>query len=213
MEFEHVLRSRRSTRAFREDLVPPEAVREILEAARWAPSWGNSQAWNVTVVSGPTLRGLEASVSAQVATGDPSRTDIPMPHEWPAYLKKRMNIRRPTSESTPQPAATGSSVWEAWGAPTLLLFAVDERLPSEYACFDAGLLVQSVCLAAHDKGLGTCIEAMMVRYPHVLHELLPAAAHLRFVVGVALGYPDELSPANSISRERIEVDEFATWAD
>jgi nitroreductase len=123
-----------------------------------------------------------------------------------------MTIPRRASEGSPQQTATGPRAWEAWGAPTLLLFSIDERLQPEYACFDAGLLVQSVCLAAHDKGLGTCIEAWMVGDADLLHELLPDAAHLRFVVGVALGHPDSLSPANSSPRERIELDEFVTWA-
>jgi nitroreductase len=213
VEFDHVVRSRRSTRAFRADPVPYELVRQILDAARWAPSWGNSQAWNVTVVSGQILRRLKESLAAQVGTGAASHSDVPMPIEWPAEIKKRMTIPRPASAEPSQPAKSSPSVWEAWGAPTLLLFSVDEHLQPEYACFDAGILVQSVCLAAQDKGLGTCIEAMMVRYRDVLHELLPDAADLRFVVGVALGYPDELSPANSFVRERIEVDEFVTWAD
>jgi nitroreductase len=213
VEFEQVLQGRRSTRAFRDDPVPATVVREILSDARWAPSWANSQAWHVAVVSGEILRALKAAVSARAEVGAPSNSDIPMPGEWPAEIKQRMSVRRSGSESVSRSATTGPSVWEAWGAPTLLLFAIDERLAAEYACFDTGLLVQSVCLAAHDRGLGTCIEAMMVRYPEPLHELLPETAHLRFVVAVALGHPDEQSPANSFGRERIEVDEFTTWAD
>jgi nitroreductase len=213
VEFEHVVRGRRSTRAFLSDPVPRVLVREVLDAARWAPSWGNSQAWNVTVLSGEALRALTAAISAKMGTGAPSDTDIPFPGEWPEEIKRRMNIRRPAPEGAPAPASAGPSVWEAWGAPTLLLFSVDERLAAEYACFDAGLLVQSVCLAAYDKGLGTCIEAMMVRYAGALHDLLPGTAHLRFVVGVALGYLDETSPVNSFPCERIALDEFVTWED
>jgi len=213
MEFEQVLRSRRSTRAFRSDPVAREVVRDILDAARWSPSWGNSQAWNVTVVTGETLRTLKAALAARMGEGGASSTDIPMPTEWPEDIRSRMNVRRPAPEGAPLPPTPSPNVWESWCAPALLLFAVDERLAPEYACFDSGLLVQSVCLAAADRGLSTCIEAMMVRYPDVLHELLPEAAHLRFVVGVALGHPDEASPTNVFSRERIGLDEFVTWAD
>jgi nitroreductase len=212
VEFEQVLRSRRSTRAFRDDPIPVETVREILEAARWAPSWGNSQAWNVTVASGETLRKIKESLGAQMGTAAAARSDFAMQVQWPEELKKRMTIPRRAPEGSPQPAIAGPRPWEAWGAPTLLLFSVDERLQPEYACFDTGLLVQSVCLAAHDKGLGTCIEAWMVGNADMLHELLPDAAHLRFVVGVALGHPDEVSPANSSVRERVDIDEFVTWA-
>jgi nitroreductase len=211
MEFKKVLRDRQSMRAFHGGPVPDGVVREILDAARWTPSWANSQAWHVAVVSGDTLRELKAAMSAKASAGAPSSSDIPMPVEWPEEVRKRMSVRRPAVGGQPQPAA-GTSGWEAWGAPTLLLFAIDERLATEYACFDTGLLVQSVCLAAHDEGLGTCIEAMMVRYPEVLHDLLPETAHLRFVIAVALGYPDQESRASSTPRERIGLDEFVTWA-
>lgn len=66
-------------------------------------------------------------------------------------------------------------LWDAYGAPCLLLFAVHERLAMEYACFDLGLLVENFCLAAEDGGLGTCIMAMIVRYADALHDLVPQA--------------------------------------
>jgi nitroreductase len=213
VEFEHVLRGRRSIRAFRDDPVHPDVVRGILDAARWSPSWANTQPWNVVVVHGEKLRELTATLSEEVNAGLPSVTDIPFPTAWPPELKQRMRVRRAPTEGEAGPGAALPSVWHAWGAPTLLLFAIDERLAPEYACFDTGLLVQSVCLAAYDRGIGTCIEAMMVRYPDVLHAMLPNTADLRFVVGVALGYVDESSPVNDFPRERIEVDEFVRWVD
>lgn len=213
MEFDQVLRGRRSTRAFRDDPIPDEVVREVLDSARWAPSWNNAQDWNITVVSGEKLRALKDAIVVQVSTELPSRTDIPMPVDWPEEIRARMNIQRPVAAAGAQPqAATSPSVWEAWGAPTLLLFAVDDSLAPEYACLDAGLLVQSVCLAAQDKGLSSCIMAIMVRHPQVLHALLPDTEHMRFVVGVALGLADPKSPINSVDRQRVELDEFVTWA-
>src|SRR5450756_2438926 len=52
MEFESVIRGRRSIRAYTNEAVPVDLVREILDEARWAPSWRNTQAWNVWAVSG-----------------------------------------------------------------------------------------------------------------------------------------------------------------
>src|SRR5450756_2931733 len=55
MEFESVIRGRRSIRAYTNEAVPVDLVREILDEARWAPSWRNTQAWNVWAVSGLSL--------------------------------------------------------------------------------------------------------------------------------------------------------------
>ncbi len=48
-------RPRRSIRAFSAEPIPKKILKEILEQALRAPSWGNTQPWKLTVVGGPTL--------------------------------------------------------------------------------------------------------------------------------------------------------------
>ena len=72
--------------------------------------------------------------------------------------------------------------------------------------------MQSLCLAAHDRGLGTCIMAMAVRDPDTLRELLPEAGEMRFVIAVAVGYPAEQAPVNRFARSRAPLEEFVVWA-
>jgi nitroreductase len=50
------VRQRRSIRRFRDEPVPDEIVREMLEAARLAPSASNRQPWRFIVVTGPKER-------------------------------------------------------------------------------------------------------------------------------------------------------------
>src|SRR5689334_20516414 len=45
-----LLKFRRSVRGFREEPLPRTLVEQMLEAARWAPSAGNSQPWEFVVV-------------------------------------------------------------------------------------------------------------------------------------------------------------------
>jgi len=52
-DFFSVLLRRRSIRSFRREPVPPELLEEVLEAARWAPSAGNLQAWEIAVTQDP----------------------------------------------------------------------------------------------------------------------------------------------------------------
>ena len=54
--------------------------------------------------------------------------------------------------------------------------------------------------------------AMAVRDPDTLRELLPQAAEMQFVIGVALGYPDEEAAINRFERQRAQLEEFVTWA-
>ncbi len=56
MEFMEVIRKRRSIRKYKPDPVPEEEIKYILEAARLAPSWANTQCWYFVVVSDPTVK-------------------------------------------------------------------------------------------------------------------------------------------------------------
>ena len=51
-----IVRGRRSIRKFKPDPIPEEDLREILEAATWAPSAGNTQDWRFIVVRDPGLK-------------------------------------------------------------------------------------------------------------------------------------------------------------
>ncbi len=50
MEVREAIRTRRSIRKFQEKPVGEEELREVLEAARWAPSGLNNQPWRLVVV-------------------------------------------------------------------------------------------------------------------------------------------------------------------
>ncbi len=74
MNFEELVRQRRSVRRFEDRSLPPEMVDTLLEAAQWAPSGGNLQPWHFYVVE-------EASVREQmvdVAKGQTFVAEAPM---------------------------------------------------------------------------------------------------------------------------------------
>jgi nitroreductase len=215
MDFESVIRGRRSIRRFTSEPVPDELIQEILERARWSPSWANTQAWNIYVVAGHALARLKSASQAPAQREAPAGPDFRMPREWPAHLaartKQLFDLRSATgNEGAPAPAVP--SLGEFYGAPCVLFFAAERGLESDYVLFDHGLIAQSVCLAAHEKGLGTCIMAMAVRDPDLLREFLPGSTDKRFVIGVALGYPDVEAAVNRFERTRAPLEELVTWS-
>lgn len=50
------IRERRSIRVYAPDPVPEDLLRQVMEAARWAPSAANLQPWQFIVVTDPELR-------------------------------------------------------------------------------------------------------------------------------------------------------------
>jgi nitroreductase len=49
-DFLELAKKRRSIRRFKSDPIPDEYIGKIIEAARWAPSGGNSQPWEFIVI-------------------------------------------------------------------------------------------------------------------------------------------------------------------
>lgn len=211
MQVSHAIRERRSTRAFLSDQIDAETIGQIIDLAKWAPSWANAQDWNVYVVMGEPLKRIKAALERAVASGLEATPEIPFPpKEWPTYLAARMSVRRVS------PEALGKRSGELggpalFGAPCLVLLAMDSMLAPAYACFDAGLFAQTFCLAAEDRGFATCIMAMPVRFPQILHAEIPEAGDKRFVIGIAFGLSDHTAVVNRGERNRVESEELAVF--
>ena len=211
--------TRRSVRKFKPDPVPEALIREILEAARWSPSWGNTQPWEIIVVSGESLERFKKTNRQRLMDGVISEPDTAMPEVWPDSLKRRytevgkkvltaLGIARGDQEARLRYAG---DMFTLFDAPCLILFCVDRDLSREYAMLDIGAIQQTLCLLAHARGLGSCILAASVRYPSLIREILPLQETKAVIIGVALGYPDGDSPINNFSRERETPDEFTAW--
>jgi nitroreductase len=219
MEIFQTVTTRRSIRRFKPDPVPEPLLREILEAARWSPSWGNTQPWEVTVVTGEPLERFKKANRRRFLDGVIPEPDTPMPDAWPEPLKQRygdvgkqvlaaLEIPREDKEARLRYAG---DMFALFSAPSLLLFCVDRGTLREYAMLDTGAIMQTICLLAHARGLGSCILAASVRYPALIREIIPIPDTKAVIIGVALGYPDGAAPINQFTRERATPDEFTRW--
>ncbi|MBS7640507.1 MAG: nitroreductase family protein [Candidatus Bathyarchaeia archaeon] len=56
MDIIEVIKTRRSVRNFKSDPVEDEKLLVVLEAARWAPSWANTQCWEFIVVKSAEVK-------------------------------------------------------------------------------------------------------------------------------------------------------------
>lgn len=82
MEFYDVIKKRKSIRKYTDKKIPEDVLGRILEAARWAPSWGNRQCCRYVIVDDPALfpkivTGLALSWGAPmfiVACADPDNS-------------------------------------------------------------------------------------------------------------------------------------------
>ena len=72
MDFDQIITSRRSIRFFSSKPVAPDLLTEILTLANYAPSWSDSQPWQVYLAQGETLAKIKAAhqkaTAAKLAT-------------------------------------------------------------------------------------------------------------------------------------------------
>ena len=141
MEFENVIRGRRSIRAYTSQPVPEDLVREILDEARWAPSSRNTQAWSVWVVTGDALERFKAAFKAALGREEADASDLAGTDtgDWPQACSARavelMKTRAETMEAAGEasgPAASMARMADCFGAPVLLVFGFE-------ACLAAGV--------------------------------------------------------------------------
>jgi len=219
MELKEAIRNRRSIRQFLPKPVPEEMIRELIADSLWAPSWGNTQPWEIVVVTGDKLSEFRKQNQEALLAGKAAQTDVPMPKVWPeAYLNRykdlgkrvlsSIGIAREDKEARLQHFVKMFGLFEA---PAIILVTVDKALALEYAMLDAGILLQTFCLLAHDKGLGTCIMAAIVNYPEIVRELFSIPAKKTIVMGAILGWPDPQAAVNRFERQRGTLDEFVRW--
>ncbi len=219
MDVREAVRSRRSIRQFLPRPVPADIIAELIAGSLWAPSWGNTQPWEIVVASGEKLAAFKERNREALLSGRAANPDIPMPQAWPAaYLNRYKDLGRSVL------AALGidrgdqearlehfARMFALFDAPAAVLVTVDAALALEYAMLDAGIFLQTFCLLAHDRGLGTCIMAALVSYPDIVRELFELPEDKRLVMGTVLGWPDAEAPVNRFERQRGTAGELVRW--
>ena len=73
-----LITKRRSIRRYRQEEVPESTVEDILEAARWAPSWANTQCWEIVVVRDQQLKEQLQEVLSPKNPAGPAMVNAPL---------------------------------------------------------------------------------------------------------------------------------------
>ncbi len=218
MEIVEGIETRRSIRAFKSIPIPKDIIEGILQAASKSPSYTNTQPWEVAVVSGNKKEEL-SRILHEIAESDvtPNR-DLPVPKVWPPELERRarehgakrfraLGIER---ENEQQRKELRLMNFRFYGAPCVLFLFMDSTLTS-WSIFDMGLFAQSLILATHSFGLGSCLQASIADYPDAVREFLGIPRTKLLVLGISVGYPDLEAPINAYQSSRVSLDDFVLW--
>jgi len=218
MEVQRAVEMRRSIRAFQKNPVPQEILKEILNMARRAPSWGNTQPWKLTVVGGVTLQALVQDLLQKASAGEAPRSDLEIPQNWPDALarrykengKKLFEVLAIGREDQEKRKAHMMNMFRFFGASQAIYIHIDKNL-GPYSVFDAALLAQNMALLATERDLGTCFLAVSVWYPDVVRRHTGIPESDRIIIGMAIGYPDWDAPVNDFRSEREPLEAIVRW--
>lgn len=220
MELLKVIQERKSIRKFKSDPVPRVILQEILQAALRAPSAINTQPWECWVVGGETLKKLGQALYEEGANGRPSRADFKLPETWKDTYLNRMRdngkrlfgllgIDRQDKEKR---RAFALSMYKFFDAPQAIFLCLDASL-GDYSLFDCGCFVQTICLLATAKGLGTCIQHSGVHYPDIIRKYVPIPEEKKILVAIAIGHADGEAVINRFRSNREPLENVVHWED
>ena len=212
------LAARFSCRAFRPDPVPPEVIARIVDAARLAPSWSNTQPWGLVIARPETTKKLAERLVALAAGEAPAAPDVPFPPGFDGvYLARRrevgfglyaaLGIAR---EDRAGRARQHLENFRFFGAPHVAALTMPAGM-GPYGALDAGSFLQSFLLAAAAEGVATIAQAALAAYSPALHEALEIGADRSVLCGVAFGYADEDHPANRFRATRAPREEIVRF--
>ncbi len=215
------IRRRISTRAFLPTPLPRALLHEILDVARWSPSGGNLQPWKVIVTAGATAQEVK-DLGLKIMGDDPTRSqegDRPMypANLWEPYRTRRFKVGEDmyarmgiVRDNKPARYAHVANNFRAFGAPVLLFFVIDRRMGhGQWA--HLGMFMQSIALAAEERGVQSCMQEAWMRIREALHTHFKLGPQEMIYCGMALGHADTSAPVNSLRSDRAPVEEFATF--
>ncbi len=220
MDVKETVLARRSIRAFNTEPVSRKVLEEIMENALWAPSWGNTQPWRLTLIGGETLEKIKEEYVQMFGKGVPPNPDFPMPTEFNVVqttryqglgkgLFRTLGIAREDKEKR---GSYYKGMMRCLGAPHVIYLHLDCGF-NPYALMDGGIILQTIALLALEQDLGTCFLAQSVRYPGVVRKHSGIPDDQMLVMGMAIGRPIKDHPVNIFRSVRGEPEEFLRYVD
>lgn len=214
------IKTRQSIRAFKPEAVPREILQQIIDTAKFSPSYKNTQPWEVMIVSGDKKKALSKMLLELLQNGTPATPDLSEPTSWPQTQQDNI-----TQLYEKRGKATGLNLLDPeiikkskmanfrfYHAPHALYFYQDASL-SEWSLVDIGMFIQSVMLAANALGLGTVPQAFAADYSPQVKDFLSIPESKRLIVGMSLGYPDLDSPINQLRTDRVDTEDLIQWVE
>ncbi|MGV1685088.1 nitroreductase [Sphingopyxis sp. NJF-3] len=214
------LHRRRSVRAFTDEPVDPAVLEAVFAAAQRAPSGGNLQPWQATLVTGAPWQAVKDAVAARIAMGREgyqAEYDIYPRGLTDPWESRRFGVGEALYASLGIPrddkkARLGQFMqnYRGFGAP-VMLFLHCSRLMGPPQWSDMGMWLQSVMLLLVEHGLASCPQECWAMYGATVRETLGLGEEQILFTGLAIGHADTGAAVNQWPVPRVGLDEVIDW--
>lgn len=209
------LKSRRSVRGFKPDLIPEDEIKELLSLAQLTPSNCNTQPWRTLLARGESCNQLRQKMSETFLNGIPSNPDFSHITKFNGDLRTRqvacaqalyaaMGIAR---EDRPARHAASARNFAFFDAPHVMFIGMDKTFPASIAV-DIGMYAQSIMLLMTTFGIASCAQASVANYPDVIRSFFNEPDTTGILFGISFGYEDASVPANRSKTNRETLDKI-----
>jgi nitroreductase len=219
MEFEELVRQRRSIRGYKPDPVPKDVILEIVELAVAAPSSMNTQPWHFHVVTGEPLERIRRGNTELMMAGAKPTREIEAHGAYEGVHRDRqveiayqlfdaMGIR----DDKAMRKDWMMRGFRQFDAPVSIVVTFDRALDmATVGHFDLGAVTYGLCLAAWDRGLGTVINGQGIMQSGVVREHANIPEDEVIMTCVAMGYPADEFAANDVRSTRVPAQTVASF--
>ena len=218
--YDEVVLGRRSIRGYRPDPVPKAVIQEIIALAMRAPSSLNTQPWNFYVLAGEPLDRIRAGNTERNLAGIPESREFRKFEVYEGVHRERqveiakqlfavMGIAREDKAARLDWVLRG---FRQFDAPVSIVVTYDRALfGGDIAPFDCGAVTTCLVNAAWSRGLGCVINSQGIMQSPVVREHAQIPDDQVIMICVAMGWPDESFPANSVVSRRKSVADAARF--
>lgn len=218
--FDEVVLGRRSIRGYKRDPVPKALIKEVIELAMRAPSSYNTQPWNFYVVAGAPLDRIRSENMERTRAGVPESREVRRHGDYEGAHRQRqvdvakqifgvMGIERHDTEKRQDWVLRG---FRQFDAPVSVVVTYDRSVHGgDIGPFDCGAVVNALVNAAWSRGLGCVVNSQGIMQSPVVREHAEIPEDQVIMICVAMGFPDDSFPANSVVSGRKPLSEAAVF--
>jgi F420 biosynthesis protein FbiB-like protein len=193
-----LIETRRTVRRFLQKEVEKEKIKELVEAAVWAPSAHNSQPWRFFVITNKKTK---------------EAFSLAMARKW------ELDLRRDKVDEDTIKQIIEDSHERFISSPAIIVVFIDmsemQKYPDEtrnnyekiMAIQSASASIQNLILLAHSFGLGTNWRCAPLFAQEEVKKVLKVDLNWEPIAAISVGYPKEKPPAP----KRKGIDEVVVW--